>query len=246
MAQQQGRRAIALASGGLDSVVSLARAREEMDVRLVLFMNYGQRALDCERGAVMAVVDYYGLPLREVDVGWLGAISPAGMRAVGTGGATQPDGEAVKSAGSGAMREKANGEPPLNTLDAVWIPNRNGVFLNVAAAFAESYGCDAVVTGFNREEAVEFPDNSAEYVARVSAAFELSTRSGVRVVSFTQDLDKTEILRLGARLGAPLSVIWSCYDAGSRMCGVCASCKRLRRALALLSEDERPRIEFEA
>ncbi|MFQ5512462.1 MAG: 7-cyano-7-deazaguanine synthase [Candidatus Krumholzibacteriia bacterium] len=229
MTHHSGRRAIALVSGGLDSVVSLAGAREELEVRLVLFMNYAQRALARERGAVMAVVDYYGLPMREVDVEWLGSISPQGMCAT-------PE-----------NREAGQGDSaPLDTLDAVWIPNRNGVFLNVAAAFAESYGCDVVVTGFNREEAAEFPDNSAEYVTRVDAALELSTRSGVRVRSFTQGLDKRGILRLGVRLGAPLSVVWSCYLAGSRMCGACASCRRLRGALDRLSEDEKPPIEFDA
>ncbi len=234
MTGHEGIWAIALASGGLDSVVSLAQAREKMEIRLVVFMNYGQRAVEPERGAVTAVANYYGLPFREVNVEWLGSISPEGMRA-GPGAA-------------GPARREATGpvadQPVLDTLDAVWIPNRNGVFVNVAAAFAESYRCDVVVTGFNREEAEEFPDNGAEYVARAEAALELSTRNAVRIVSFTQDLDKSEILRLGSRLRAPLSVIWSCYHAGDRMCGACASCKRLRGALAGVSQDDRPRIEF--
>ena len=225
MTTDQDKRAIALVSGGLDSVVSLAQAGEELEVRLVLFMNYGQRALERERGAVMSVVDYYGLPFREVDLSWLGEISPAGMRATTGVGGEEP--------------------PALDTLDAVWIPNRNGVFLNVAAAFAENYGCGTVVTGFNLEEAAEFPDNSRDYVDRANEALRLSTRNGVRVVSFTQDLQKVDIIRLGMRRGAPLSNIWSCYHAGKRMCGECASCKRLKDALAGVGADERPPIEFE-
>ena len=220
MESDRGTRAIALVSGGLDSVVSLAKALESLDVRLVLFLDYGQRALERERAAVLEVANYYGLALREVDIRWLRELSPEGMRL------------------------GAAGDDPLVTLDAVWIPNRNGVFLNVAASFAESYDCDVVVTGFNLEEAEEFPDNRAEYVDRVNAALELSTASSVRVVSFTQALDKPQIVESGVALGAPLSVIWSCYQAGDRMCGACASCRRLRAALQAVDEGTRPVIEF--
>jgi 7-cyano-7-deazaguanine synthase len=102
-----------------------------------------------------------------------------------------------------------------------------------------------VVTGFNRDEAEEFPDNRAEYAERVSSGLEMSTRNAVRVMSFTQDLSKNEIIELGARLRAPLSVIWSCYHAGELMCGRCASCKRLRQALKDVAADARPPITFE-
>lgn len=215
-------RSVALVSGGLDSVVSLAAALEETSVRLVLFFDYAQRALERERDAVAGVVNFYDLPFREVDVSWLGEISPDGMR-----------------------RDGAENPGALDSLDAVWIPNRNGVFLNVGAAYAERYDCDTLVTGFNREEAEEFPDNSAEYVTRANRAFEMSTRTGVRVRSFTQELSKPEILRYGAELGAPLSVIWSCYHGRSRMCGNCASCLRLKAALVEVGEGVRPRLEFE-
>jgi 7-cyano-7-deazaguanine synthase len=174
MAHTSENRAVALVSGGLDSVVSLAEAVLKLDVRLVLFCNYGQRALEAERGAVLGVVNYYGLPLREVDLTWIADLSPEGMRRAGTAG---PDGD------------------ELDTLADVWIPNRNGIFLNVAAAFAEHYGCGLVITGFNREEAAEFPDNSKEFVEVSNRCFEFSTRAGVRVQSYTLDLTKRQIIR---------------------------------------------------
>ena len=219
------KRAVVLLSGGLDSVVSLARADNEMEIRLVLFVNYGQRALERERVAVVAVANYYGLPFREVDLGWLGALGPKGMR-----GDATPD-------------EIPPGD--LNSLDAVWIPNRNGLFLNVAAAFAEAYECQYVVTGFNRDEAVAFPDNRPEYVMHVNKGLELSTRNRVQAVSFTQDLGKPEIIALGVELCAPLSVIWSCYDGGDMMCGRCASCTHLKHALDTLPSGQRPVIRFD-
>jgi 7-cyano-7-deazaguanine synthase len=135
-------------------------------------------------------------------------------------------------------------DDPLDALDDVWIPNRNGVLLNVAAAFAESFDCTAVVTGFNRDEAVEFPDNSPEYVDAVNNGFQYSTRCGVRIVSNTLDLTKREVIRKGVELGVPLSVVWSCYRGGDRMCGTCASCRRLKAAIDSLPSDDRPAIEF--
>jgi 7-cyano-7-deazaguanine synthase len=222
-------RGVALVSGGLDSVVSLAMADREIDIRLVLFCNYGQRSASRERAAVIDVAGYYGLPFREVDVTWLRELSPRGMR-----------GRAGADADQGAPG--ADGE--LETLDAVWIPNRNGVLVNVAAAFAERYGCGVVVTGFNREEAVEFPDNSPEFVDAANRSLAYSTRSGVRVVSFTQGLTKRGIIEKGVELSVPLGGIWSCYRGGDVMCGKCASCRRLKMALDSVAADRRPLIEF--
>jgi 7-cyano-7-deazaguanine synthase len=219
-------RAVALVSGGLDSVVSLSHALNELDVRLVLFCNYQQRALVPERNAVMGVVNYYQLPFREVDLSWLGMLAPKAMR-----GKKFIEDTGVKSR--------------LDNAEAVWIPNRNGVFLNAAAAYAEFYRCQVVVTGFNKEEAAEFPDNSGRFVDRMNACLRLSTLSGVRVVSYTQQLSKREILLLGSELRAPLSVIWSCYRGGAHMCGSCASCRKLRIALESLPKEKRPILNFE-
>ena len=213
--------AVAMVSGGLDSLVALALAQRDLDIRLVLYFDYGHRARESERASAMAAANFYGLEFREVDLRWLGGLSPRGMRAGGDASA-------------------------LASVDDVWIPNRNGIFVSVAAAFAESYGCDVVVCGFNREEAAEFPDNSAEFVQRATAALQLSTRNGVALRSDTLGMDKREILRAGADAGAPLSIVWSCYHSGQRMCGRCASCLRLQAALASLPDDERPVLEFES
>jgi 7-cyano-7-deazaguanine synthase len=221
-------KSIALVSGGLDSVVSLARAVNERDVRLVMFFDYGQRARASERVSSMSAANFYGLPFADVDVRWLEPLSPAGMRV-----SSVPD-------------RRDEHPQALKTLDEVWIPNRNGVFVNVAAAYAESYGCDTIVTGFNREEAEEFPDNSRDFVECANRALQLSTRTGVRVESFTIELDKRAIIRLGLQLKAPLSIVWSCYRSGERMCGRCASCARLRTAIDSLPAADRPVIEFEA
>ena len=222
----KGKRAVVLLSGGLDSVVSLACALNVMDVRLAVFFNYGQRALQRERNAVMGVVNYYSVPFKEIPLEWMKTLCPEGMR--------EDEPQTGEKAPASVLSDSTH----------VWIPNRNGIFLNAASAFAENYRCDYVVTGFNREEAAEFPDNREEYVARLNRALMLSTRSHVKIMSFTQDLSKREIIELGNRLRAPLAEIWSCYQSGQLMCGVCASCRRLKSAMAALPVDDRPPIEF--
>jgi 7-cyano-7-deazaguanine synthase len=58
-------------------------------------------------------------------------------------------------------------------------------------------------------------------------------------------MTKREILLEGIKLKAPLSVIWSCYRSGARMCGECPSCRKLRAALDAVPESSRPVVEFE-
>ncbi|MBI4719856.1 MAG: 7-cyano-7-deazaguanine synthase [Chitinivibrionia bacterium] len=228
MSTARSGRAIALVSGGLDSVVSLACAVRELDVRLVLFFNYGQRALQGERRAALGAVNFYSIPFREIELEWLRDLCPPRM---------------VSSA---ARREDAiAGGPGDDGIGAVWIPNRNGVFVNTAAAFAESCSCDYVVTGFNLEEAQDFPDNRREYAARLNRCLALSTMNKVKVVSFTQDMTKARIISMGMNLSAPLSIVWSCYSDGEIMCGTCPSCARLKSARLSLPPAERPVLQFE-
>ena len=217
-------RAVALMSGGIDSIVSLAAAVAVCDVRLALFFDYGQPAVERERQAVLGAVNYYSIPFREISLPWLGELMPTELREAHLNGST-----------SGT---------PLNRLESVWIPNRNGILTNCAAAFAEAYRYHYVVTGFNSEEAEEFPDNRREFVARLNRGLILSTRNGVRVVSFTQNLLKAEIIHLGMKLSAPLSIAWSCYEGGARMCGTCSSCLKLKNAIATVPPERRPRLEF--
>jgi 7-cyano-7-deazaguanine synthase len=129
-----------------------------------------------------------------------------------------------------AADELDDRQKTLASAAAVWVPNRNGVFINVAAAFAESLGCEAVVVGFNAEEGQTFPDNTPEFAAAASAALAYSTQTHVRVVSATQHLTKAEIVALGRQLGAPLAHVWSCYEPGPEPCGKCESCLRSARA----------------
>ncbi len=212
--------AVVLLSGGLDSAVNLKMAADDGGVQLALTFDYGQRAAGREVAAAGAMARAVGAPHRVIALPWLAEICTTAL--VDTA-------REVPRLTPEQLEEAAvvRGE----TARAVWVPNRNGVFINIAAAFAESGGASTVVTGFNAEEAATFPDNSAAFAAAANAALAYSTATQVRVMSYTQQLTKPEIVRLGRETGAPLGLIWSCYRGGEEHCGECESCARLERAL---------------
>jgi 7-cyano-7-deazaguanine synthase len=202
---------VAILSGGLDSTVSLAAATRRMKVVLAITFDYGQRAAKRERAAAAKIARHYRIPHRVLPIPWLAGLT-----------------------GTALVNRRAaipKNEMSERSAKAVWVPNRNGVFIEIAAAHAESLGAARLITGFNREEAVTFPDNSPGYVAAVNRALSFSTANGVQVMSFTGDLDKKEIVALGRRLDAPLKHIWPCYEGGRVWCGECESCLRSLRAI---------------
>jgi 7-cyano-7-deazaguanine synthase len=87
------------------------------------------------------------------------------------------------------------------------------------------------VPGFNKEEAETFPDNSAAYLKSATDSFQYSTSNRVKVLCFTTDKSKTEIVKLGLELKVDFKNIWPCYHSFEKWCGQCESCKRSKRAL---------------
>lgn len=116
-----------------------------------------------------------------------------------------------------------------------WVPNRNGLFLNIAACYADKYGYNEIIIGTNKEEAGRFSDNSKEFIARAGEFFEYSTQVQPFVIAPLQNMTKVEIINKGLELGIDFSLIKSCYnkktDTGLKHCGVCASCLYLKGAL---------------
>jgi 7-cyano-7-deazaguanine synthase len=216
-----GSQSVILLSGGLDSAANLAFCRAKDDPVLALTADYGQRAAAREISAAKALADHFDVPHRVVDLRWLGDL---GGSALTEKARTIPDLETAR------LDERAEAE---KTAAAVWVPNRNGVLINVAAAFAERIGATQVVVGFNAEEALTFPDNSTEFLNRSTSALEYSTRDRVKVRCYTDRLTKTQIvaeLRMLER-AFPFEKLWSCYLDGVRPCGACESCRRSARAI---------------
>jgi len=214
---------VVLLSGGLDSAVNLAYALTEGKVKLALTMNYGQHAANKEIDAAAALARHYDIPHRVIELPWLAQITQTALVS-NQNALPEPSAE-----------ELDNMDAAHKTAAAVWVPNRNGLFVNIAACFAETLNCGLVVAGFNREEAATFPDNTPEFAAAASRAMAYSTSNQVKVISYTNRLDKKEIVALGDRLGVPWDFIWSCYRGEEQMCGKCESCRRMMRAFTSLN-----------
>ncbi|MGZ3653145.1 MAG: 7-cyano-7-deazaguanine synthase QueC [Bdellovibrionota bacterium] len=218
--------AVILLSGGLDSALNLALAARDGRAKFALTMRYGQRAQAPELAASEALARHYGVHWRSVDLEWLGEVNPTLLTRSGLLPHLSTEELDSSLASDASMR-------------AVWVANRNGVFLNVAAAYAEALGVKEVLTGYNKEEAATFPDNSAAYLEAMNQAFSYSTLNGVRASSYTIEWDKTRILQEALRLELPLDKVWSCYEAGPVRCWKCESCKRSERALLAAGEQGR-------
>lgn len=214
-------KSVILLSGGLDSSANLALCHAADKPVLALTADYGQRAFVPEVRAARAMSEYYGVRHEVLDLRWLGAL------------------------GGSSLTSRAQDVPTLDpsllddavatqaSAKAVWVPNRNGVLINVAAAYAERLGARRVVVGFNVEEAATFPDNSAEYLRRASDSLAYSTANGVAVHCYTTEWDKRRIVSelRALAVGFPFEHVWSCYHGGEKACGECESCRRLARAI---------------
>jgi 7-cyano-7-deazaguanine synthase len=211
--------AVVLLSGGLDSAVSLALAlKAGLRIKRALTFDYGHKAVQQEIKASRAISRYYKIPHLVIKLSWLGQLAAQcglmqGRLAVLT---------AQDLSNKKRMRQAAR---------AVWVPNRNALFINIAASLAESLECRYIITGFNREEAQTFPDNSAGFVKAVNKMLTFSTLNKVKVISYTAGMTKPDIVRAGLRIKVPLNLAWSCYQGGAKPCGVCESCLRRARAM---------------
>jgi 7-cyano-7-deazaguanine synthase len=176
------QKAVVLLSAGLDSTFNLLKALGELEVVGVVTFDYGQHARDQELACSRAVCTKYGLKQYVIPLQFFAEISKSSLN---TSPDDLPSGEQVHIDDLEASQKSAK---------SVWVPNRNGVFLNIGAAFAEALGADAIIPGFNKEEAVTFPDNSIDYMKALDQSFSLSTQNKVKVKCYSHEMTKTEIV----------------------------------------------------
>jgi 7-cyano-7-deazaguanine synthase len=208
---------VVLLSGGLDSSVNLYCACKESHVALALTFDYGQRAAKREIQSAQAQCKKLSVPHKIIELPWFKDFTQTSL--VNT-------------------KQVVPSHVHIDDIDetqasakSVWVPNRNGIFLNIAAAFAENLNAHFVVPGFNREEASTFPDNSEDFMDAISDSLGYSTATQVAVFCYTADKDKTEIAKMGYDLGVDFSLMWPCYHGEEKPCGICESCLRFQRAV---------------
>ena len=211
------KKSIVLLSGGLDSVINFKKAFDESDLAFILTFDYSQAAKNNEIEAAKLISQKFNVKLELVKLDFLDKLNENLKNNILNFNTLKFDDK----------------EYLLQTARSVWIPNRNALFINIAASFAEKYKIDYIITGFNKEEGKSFPDNTKKFLVKVNKCLEFSTIFHPRVKCYTIDMTKNEIVRLGIKIKAPFEYIWSCYRGGSKMCGKCESCQRLKRALKM-------------
>jgi 7-cyano-7-deazaguanine synthase len=202
-------KAVALLSGGLDSMVAAAIARESGFALLALTVDYGQRhRVELEAAARIAAE--------------LGAerhvVLPLDLRAFG-GSALTAD-IAVPKGGLGS------------DVPVTYVPARNTIFLSLALGWAEAAGAAEIYIGVNALDYSGYPDCRPDFVAAFERLAALATKAGdeggqFRIATPLLHMSKADIVREADRLGLDAGLSWSCYDPapGGSHCGLCDSCR---------------------
>ncbi len=201
--------AVVLVSGGLDSMVSAASAREAGYRLLALSIDYNQRHR-IELAAAARVAQALGAE-RHI-------VLPLDLSAFG-GSALTADIDVPKDGvGEG--------------IPVTYVPARNTIFLSLALGWAEAAGARDLFIGVNALDYSGYPDCRPEFIEAFEGLAEIATKAGVEGAPFRiraplQHMTKADIVREGARLGLDMGISWSCYDptpAGEH-CGACDSCR---------------------
>src|SRR5258708_3402084 len=211
---------VVLLSGGMDSCVTAAIARERHGAGNVaaLHAGYGQRTQKRELRAFTEIADFYGIRERLV-------VQLDHFRAIGASALTDeriavPESSLSESDGQKrAAEERRQGAP--SSIPVTYVPFRNAHFLSVAAIWAE-----AVYIGAVGEDSSGYPDCRPEYYRAFQELVRVGTRPETRIEIATPviAMKKNEIIRRGMELGAPLHLTWSCYQSEDAACGGCGGC----------------------
>jgi 7-cyano-7-deazaguanine synthase len=205
--------AVVLLSGGMDSAVTAAIARERHELAL-LHATYGQRTAGRERRSFEALADHWGVPAgrrRVLDLAFLAGLGGSAL--------TDP---------SIAVPE---GEPGAEGIPPTYVPFRNAQLLAAAVAWAEVLGATVIAIGAVEEDGSGYPDCRESFLAAFEAMARLGSRAGgaLRIEAPLVRMTKEQIVRRGVELGVPFELTWSCYQGQERACGRCDSCRlRLR------------------
>src|SRR5271163_4969734 len=224
MTNSQNSKAVVLLSGGMDSCVCAAIARERHGAGNVALLHagYGQRTQDRERRACEGIADFYGVNQNQRLV-----VQLDHFRAIG-GSALTDTKIAVPENELGATGQHGSAIP------VTYVPFRNAHFLSVAVSWAEAMGAGAIYIGAVAEDSSGYPDCRAEYYRVFQELIRVGTRpeTQIEIVTPVIEMKKSQIIRRGLELEAPLQLSWSCYQNSVEACGACDSCLLRLRAFA--------------
>lgn len=219
--------AVVLLSGGLDSLVGLDYSIKHLNLnlKLALTFDYGQKSAEQEIKASKKICNYYKIEHKIIKLDWLKEITKTSLVSDGN----IPDGNFGTQDSS----------------SSVWVPNRNALFLNIAASFCDSEKYNYIIFGANKDEANNFPDNTIEFCNSINELFTTSTLAKPQVIAPLINYGKDDIVKIAVEDSVPLEYVRSCYNSGDKNCGKCESCYHLKKALRNNNCDKYIKLLFE-
>jgi 7-cyano-7-deazaguanine synthase len=216
LVMRKNKRALVLFSGGIDSTTALYWARSRYAEVGALSFDYGQRHR-VELALARRLTRRLGISHRTLRVD---------LRPVGGSALTDSSIPVPESRGSATS---------VQGIPVTYVPFRNGIFLALAAAWAESKGMDEIVCGFNTIDSPAYPDTRLSFVRAMQRAVDAGTAAAskgrpIRIVAPFVRKTKSEIIRLGLSLGADYSFSVSCYGGREIPCRRCSACRIRKRA----------------
>jgi 7-cyano-7-deazaguanine synthase len=226
------RNAINMISGGVDSVTTAYYVNKELKPKsqLLIFCNYKQRTYDYEEFCIKRISEELRLPLKIIDLSWLGEISTSLL--------THPEKEITET----KEADLWDPEKAQQRILKWWDPCRNAILLLVGLSHSESFYISRgerydVYIGIRRETPVAMKDNTPEFLEEMNRAAEQATHhGGYRLLAPLITYDKDKVVELGEKLGVPWEYTYSCYSGqgfrrvGNRRlpvhCSKCSNCKR--------------------
>ena len=208
MSKDSNKAAVVLVSGGMDSAVTLALAREQGFQCHALSVAYGQRH-SSELVAAARLADSLGAVAHKV--------VSVDLRSIG-GSALTANIDVPEQGGAG--------------IPITYVPARNTIMLSIALGWAEVVGASDIFCGVNAVDYSGYPDCRPVFVEAFERLANLATRSAVegtplRVHAPLMNMSKAQIATEGLRLGIDFSETISCYqaDADGLACGHCDACR---------------------
>ncbi len=208
-------KAVILLSGGMDSTTLVYDVKKRGYGVYPISFNYGQkhhRELD-KAGETCKEL---GLVHKILDVGVLGEVAPSSL--------TRDDIEVPK------------GHYEEESMKATVVPNRNMVFLALAASYAIGIEARSVWYGAHGGDHAIYPDCRSEFVKAMEAAMGLCDWTEIKLVVPYLNLDKGDILRKGIGLGVDYSLTTTCYEGKELACGKCGACQERLEAFRKVGE----------
>jgi 7-cyano-7-deazaguanine synthase len=206
MVNNKNKKCVVVLSGGPDSTVVAYWAKKQGYSINCISFKYGQIA-DKETDCARKIAKKLDAPIKVIDMSslkeiFLGVTSLCDQNITLTSSFSQP----------------------------IVVPFRNAIFLSVAVSYAASVCADKIFYGAHGSDAANYPDCRPAFYKSMEQTARLGTETDFQIEAPFSGISKSELLKIGADLGVPFDLTWSCYLDGEKHCGKCESCVNRKAA----------------